>query len=182
MSQHQKLKRLSRPNNDLQMLICSCADPSFAIHPRNQGMRVGYTEIGRKMIVKKQLVRWLPVVLMACIVSVPMATTHSHSASSCSALKKEFSTKIRPSILRLAKKEFHLSNWYHATLNKQQSGAHPTLADMDATHEAMIAKCNTRSDKASCIKFANQMTAASRRIFDVNKRWSAAGCPGQLNK
>ncbi len=158
-----------------------CADPSFATHPRNQGSRTGDAETGRKLMVTKRLVRCLPVIVAACIVSVPMATTPAHAAS-CSALKKQFSKKIRPSILRLAKKEFHLSNWYHATLKKKQSGAHPTLADIKAAHKAMIDNCNTRSDKKSCRKFANQMTSASRRIFNVNKRWSAAGCPGQLNK
>jgi len=145
-------------------------------------MRTGDTETGGKMIVTKRLVNGLLVVLAACIVSVPLATMPAHSAKSCSALKKEFSRKIRPSILRLAKKEFHLSNWYHATLKKQQSGAHPTLADIKTAHKAMIANCNTRSNKTSCRKFATQMTSASRRIFNVNKRWSAGGCPGQLNK
>ncbi|MEO9876888.1 MAG: hypothetical protein ABJM26_03500 [Anderseniella sp.] len=134
------------------------------------------------MIVTKRLVILLSGVLAAAMIFMPVALTPAHSASSCSALKKEFSRKIRPSILRLAKKEFHLSNWYHATLKKQQSGAHPTLKDINATHKAMLANCDSRSDKASCRKFASQMTTASRRIFNVNKRWKAAGCPGQLNK
>ncbi len=129
----------------------------------------------------KRLLCLLSVVLAVGVIHVPLATSPAHSAS-CSALKKEFSRKIRPSILRLAKKEFHLSNWYHATLKKQQSGAHPTLADINTTHKAMLANCDSRSDKASCRKFATQMTSASRRIFNVNKRWKAAGCPGQLNK
>lgn len=130
----------------------------------------------------KQSVRLLSGAVAACVVCIPLAVPPAHSATSCSALKREFSKKIRPSILRLAKKEFHLSNWYHATLKKQQSGAHPTLADINATHKAMLANCDTRSDKASCRKFATKMTSASRRIFNVNKRWSGAGCPGQLNK
>ncbi|WP_108883493.1 hypothetical protein [Anderseniella sp. Alg231-50] len=133
------------------------------------------------MMVTKRLVNFLSGAVAACIICVPMAATPAHSAS-CSALKKEFSKKIRPSILRLAKKEFHLSNWYHATLKKQQSGAHPTLADINKTHKAMLANCDSRSDRKSCRKFATQMTSASRRIFNVNKRWSAAGCPGQLNR
>lgn len=133
------------------------------------------------MVHIKRLVYLLSGVLAASVIYVPLATTPAHSAS-CSSLKKEFSRKIRPSVLRLAKKEFHLSNWYHATLKKQQSGAHPTLADIRKTHKAMLANCASRSDKASCRKFASQMTSASRRIFNVNKRWKAAGCPGQLNK
>ncbi len=158
-----------------------CADPSFAIHPRNQGMRTGDAERGGELIVTRRVVRWLPVAMLAGIASLPLATEPAYPAS-CSALKKEFSTKVRPAILRLAKKEFHLSNWYHATLKKQQSGKYPTLEDIKATHEAMIANCNTRSDKSSCSKFARQITSASRRIYDVNKRWSASGCPGQLNR
>jgi len=129
----------------------------------------------------RRVVKWLPVALVAGIVSVPLATEPAHSAS-CSALKREFSKKIRPSIIRLAKKEFHLSNWFHATLKKKQSGKHPTLADIKATHNAMIANCNTRSDRTSCRKFSNQITSASRRVYNVNKRWAAAGCPGQLNR
>ena len=133
------------------------------------------------MMVTKRLVNLLSGAVAACIICMPLAATPA-SAASCSALKKEFSKKIRPSILRLAKKEFHLSNWYHATLKKQQSGAHPTLADINKTHKAMLANCDSRSDRKSCRKFATQMTSASRRIFNVNKRWSAAGCPGQLNR
>ena len=143
---------------------------------------MGDTDSGGEMIVTKRLVILLSGALAASILFVPVVVMPAHSASSCSALKKEFSRKIRPSILRLAKKEFHLSNWYHATLKKQQSGAHPTLADINTTHKAMLANCGSRSDKASCRKFASQMTSASRRIFNVNKRWKAAGCPGQLNK
>lgn len=133
------------------------------------------------MIFAKRLVYLLSGALAASLIYVPLATMPAHSAS-CSSLKKEFSRKIRPTILRLAKKEFHLSNWYHATLKKQQSGAHPTLADINRTHKAMLANCDSRSDRKSCRKFASQMTAASRRIFNVNKRWKAAGCPGQLNR
>ncbi len=133
------------------------------------------------MIFAKRLVYLLSGALAASVIYVPLATMPAHSAS-CSSLKKEFSRKIRPTILRLAKKEFHLSNWYHATLKKQQSGAHPTLADINRTHKAMLANCDSRSDRKSCRKFASQMTAASRRIFNVNKRWKAAGCPGQLNR
>ncbi len=143
---------------------------------------MGDTESGGEMIVTKRLVNLLSGALVACVIFMPLGALPAHSAASCSALKKEFSKKIRPSILRLAKKEFHLSNWYHATLKKQQSGAHPTLKDINATHKAMLANCDSRSDKKSCRKFATQMTSASRRIFNVNKRWSAAGCPGQLNK
>ena len=123
--------------------------------------------------------RWLSVALLAGAFSLPMATDPVHAAS-CATLKKEFTKQIRPTILRLAKKEFHLSNWYHATLKKQQSGKYPTLADFKATHTLMLAKCKSRSDKSSCTRFANQMNAASRRVFNVNKRWAAAGCPGQL--
>lgn len=155
--------------------------PSFATRPGHQGVRTGDRETGGKMIVTRRAARWLSVTLLAGHFILPLATEPAHSAS-CSALKREFSKKIRPTVLRLAKKEFHLSNWYHATLKKKQSGKHPTLADIKATHDAMIANCNTRSTKTSCRKFANQMTSASRRIFDVNKRWSAAGCPGQLNR
>ena len=133
------------------------------------------------MIFAKRLVYLLSGALAASVIYVPLATMPAHSAS-CSSLKKEFSRKIRPTILRLAKKEFHLSNWYHATLKKQQSGAHPTLADINRTHKAMLANCDSRSDRSSCRKFASQMTSASRRIFNVNKRWKAAGCPGQLNR
>ena len=134
------------------------------------------------MFVTKRLVKLLSGTLAAAVIFMPVAVTPAQSASSCPALKKEFSKKIRPSILRLAKKEFHLSNWYHATLKKQQSGDHPTLADINKTHKAMLANCDSRSDRKSCRKFATQMTSASRRIFNVNKRWKAAGCPGQLNK
>lgn len=143
---------------------------------------MGDTESGGEMIVTKRLVNLLSGALAVSIVCIPVAVTPVYSASSCAALKKEFSRKIRPSILRLAKKEFHLSNWYHATLKKQQSGAHPTLEDINTTHKAMLDNCDTRSDKASCRKFSTQMTSASRRIFNVNKRWKAAGCPGQLDK
>ncbi len=143
---------------------------------------MGDSESGGEMIVTKRLVNLLSGALAASIICMPVTVMPAHSASSCSALKKEFSKKIRPSILRLAKKEFHLSNWYHATLKKQQSGAHPTLEDINTTHKAMLDNCDTRSDKASCRKFSTQMTAASRRIFNVNKRWKAAGCPGQLDK
>ncbi len=104
------------------------------------------------------------------------------AADSCDSLQKQFKTKLRPAILRLAKREFHLSNWYHATLKRQQKGKHPTLDDIASVHQAMTGKCDGRSDKTSCVKFANEMTAASRGIFNVNKRWSAAGCPGQLDK
>ncbi len=133
------------------------------------------------MTIAKQLIYLLSGAFAASVIYVPLAIVPAHSAS-CSSLKKEFSRKIRPSVLRLAKKEFHLSNWYHATLKKQQSGAHPTLADINRAHKAMLANCNTRSDRKSCRKFASQMTSASRRIFNVNKRWKAAGCPGQLNR
>jgi len=143
---------------------------------------MGDTESGGEIIVTKRLVNLLSGALAAGMICLPVAVMPAHSASSCAALKKEFSKKIRPTILRLAKKEFHLSNWYHATLKKQQSGAHPTLKDINATHKAMLDNCDTRSDKASCRKFSNQMTSASRRIFNVNKRWKAAGCPGQLDR
>jgi len=158
------------------------AIPSFATHPRHQVMQTRYIESVGNMELTKQLMNSLSGTLAAAVMVMPLMAMPVQSASSCSALKSEFSKKIRPSILRLAKQEFHLSNWYHATLKKQQAGDHPTLQDIKSTHQAMVANCDTRSDKASCRKFANQMTAASRRIFNVNKRWSAAGCPGRLDR
>jgi hypothetical protein len=126
------------------------------------------------------------VIVLACGLAVGFTgmavPTPVHAAGACVSLKAKFKRKLRPAILRLAKREFLLSNWYHVTLKKQQSGKHPTLADINAVHKAMLGKCNGRSDKASCRKFAKQMTAASRGIFNVNKRWSDAGCPGLLNK
>lgn len=135
---------------------------------------------GQIMMVSK---RYLAVVVTMLSVGMTglVASAPARAAGSCDALQTEFQKKVRPAILRLAKKEFHLSNWYHATLKKQQTGKHPTLADIKSVHEAMMANCAGRSDKASCQKFAADMTAASRAIFNVNKRWSDAGCPGQLD-
>jgi hypothetical protein len=55
--------------------------------------------------------------------------------SACDTLRTEFSAKLRPRILRLAKKHFHWSNWYHATLKRQQgSSKHPSPGDLSKTY------------------------------------------------
>ena len=125
------------------MITLFTPHPSFAIHPGHQDLREGDPETGGKMRVIRRAGRWLSVALLAGAFSLPMATDPAHAAS-CATLKKEFTKQIRPTILRLAKKEFHLSNWYHATLKKQQSGKYPTLADFKATHTLMLAKCKSK--------------------------------------
>ena len=101
------------------------------------------------------------------------------AAGACDALQAEFTKKLRPRILRLAKKEFHWSNWYHATLKREHAGSkHPTPAAMQSTYKQMLDYC---AANAKCKKFAAEMNAASKDIYDVNRRWSAAGCPGQLD-
>ncbi len=103
-----------------------------------------------------------------------------HAAGACEKLQTEFNDKLRPAILRLAKKRFHWSNWYHATLKRQHEGSkHPTPAALDVTYKMMVDYCG--SDE-KCKAFAAQMNTASRAIYDVNRRWSAAGCPGQLDR
>jgi hypothetical protein len=101
------------------------------------------------------------------------------AAGACDTLEAQFKKSVRPKILRLAKKNFHWSNWYQATLKRHQGGAkHPSPAALKATHAQMIEYCGT--DK-KCKTFATDMNAASKAIYDVNKRWKDAGCPGQLD-
>jgi hypothetical protein len=114
---------------------------------------------------------------VAAVPAVPVAPAHAGSA--CDTLRAEFSGKLRPRILRLAKKHFHWSNWYHATLKRQQgSSRHPSPGDLSKTHDLMVDYCGGSS---KCQAFAKDMNAASMAIYNVNKRWSAAGCPGQLD-
>lgn len=102
-----------------------------------------------------------------------------HAAGACEKLQSEFTGKLRPRILRLAKKHFHWSNWYHATLKRQHEGSkHPTPEALDTTYKMMVDYCGSNG---SCKAFAADMNTASRAIYDVNRRWSAAGCPGQLD-
>jgi hypothetical protein len=102
------------------------------------------------------------------------------AAGACDTLRTEFTKKLRPRILRLAKKEFHWSNWYHATLKREHKGSkHPTPEAMQSTYNQMLDYC-AGNDK--CKKFAGEMNTASQAIYDINKRWSAAGCPGQLDR
>ena len=120
--------------------------------------------------------------LVALAVSGPAGVVPGNVAlasAACDSLEKQFKKSIRPKILRLAKKNFHWSNWYHATLKRHQGGAkHPSPDALKATHGQMIEYCGT--DK-KCKAFATEMNAASTAIYDVNKRWSDAGCPGQLD-
>ncbi len=122
------------------------------------------------------------VCLVAAAVSGPAIVSPgnvAHAAAACDALEKQFKKTVRPKILRLAKKNFHWSNWYHATLKRQQGSAkHPSPEAMKAAHAQMLDYCGADS---KCKAFANEMNAASKAIYDVNKRWSDAGCPGQLD-
>lgn len=114
---------------------------------------------------------------VAAVSTAPVAPAHANAA--CDKLRAEFSGKLRPRVLRLAKKHFHWSNWYHATLKRQQgSSKHPSKGDMTKTYGLMEDYCGS---SAQCKAFAKDMNAASLAIFEVNKRWSAAGCPGQLD-
>jgi hypothetical protein len=121
--------------------------------------------------------------LAACLLAVAASGINPapvHAAGACDKLQAEFTGKLRPAILRLAKTRFHLSNWYHATLKRQHEGSkHPTPAALDTTYKMMVDYCGSDS---KCKTFAAQMNTASRAIYDVNRRWSAAGCPGQLDK
>lgn len=102
------------------------------------------------------------------------------AAGACDKLQTEFTKKLRPRILRLAKKQFHWSNWYHATLKRQHAGnKHPSADDVSTTYKMMVEYCGSN---AKCKSFAGEMNKASIAIYDVNRRWSAAGCPGQLDE
>jgi hypothetical protein len=112
----------------------------------------------------------------------PLSPAVPAQAASCSSIKAEFKRRVRPQMLRLSKQNFYYANWYQATLKRTQSGSHPTLSDINSTHRAMLKNCETRTNRAQCRRFARNMTAASKRIYRINRRWSAAGCPGRLDR
>jgi hypothetical protein len=119
----------------------------------------------------------LALLAVSAVAMAPYSPAHANAA--CDKLRTEFSSKLRPRILRLAKKHFHWSNWYHATLKRQQgSSKHPSTGDLSQTYSLMVDYCGS---SGSCKAFAKDMNAASLAIYNVNKRWSAAGCPGQLD-
>lgn len=117
--------------------------------------------------------------VFVCAAFLAATPSPAPAAGACETLRAEFTKKLRPRILRLAKKQFHWSNWYHATLKRQQgSDRHPSPEAMETTYTLMLDYCG---GNAKCKAFAGDMNTASRSIYDVNRRWSAAGCPGQLD-
>ena len=130
----------------------------------------------------KTRVKWAA----ACAIALAMTgagpvnmTAPARAAGACDSIRAEFNKKVRPRVLRLAKKNFHWSNWYHATLKREQGSAkHPSSAAMSTTHKMMLDYCGS---DAKCKAFASEMNSASQAIFNVNKRWTSAGCPGHLD-
>ena len=119
-------------------------------------------------------------VVMAFAATTLLPATNAHAAN-CQALQKELKTKVRPAILRLSKEGFNLTNWFYATLKKKRVGKHSTLDEIAATQKAMLLYCVERSDKAVCIKIANGMASASKRIYELSAQWQKDNCPGSLD-
>lgn len=115
---------------------------------------------------------------VAAVTTLEGAPAH---AASCEAMQKELKTKVRPTILRLSKQGFNLTNWFYATLKKNRAGKHSTLEEIAATEKQMVEYCKPRSDKAVCLKVANGMAGASRRIYELSAQWARSKCPGSLD-
>ena len=100
-------------------------------------------------------------------------------AASCGKIRAEFERNVRPAMLRIAKKNFRRGNWFLVTLKKKHGKDDPTLADINATYQEMLVSCGNDS---KCRKYAKDISAASREVYKINRRWVRQGCPGRLDE
>ena len=82
-----------------------------------------------------------------------------------------------PQILRVVKKYLRDSNWFLVTLEKKQKGDHPVPAEINEAHKDMVQSCSTDQCRAQ----ANELKAASMRVYEINRKWGKAGCKGRLD-
>jgi hypothetical protein len=80
-------------------------------------------------------------------------------------------------MLRVVKKHLRNSNWFLVTLEKRQKGDHPDPAEINETYQEMIKSCSADQ----CRTQANELKAASLKVYEINRKWAQAGCKGRLD-
>ena len=105
------------------------------------------------------------------------AVSSSFAASRCDSIRSKFDKKVRPQMLRVAKKRLRGGNWFLVTLKKKQEGKHPSLSEINEVTKEMLASCSTKK----CRAYAKEISAASIEVYKINRNWAKAGCKGKID-